>query len=825
MLIAMLGGLSAIFALAFLGVYIRYRSQQTTRPMVLIHAPLHGDSLEVGQVTTLHATARDENKIVRLELWENNQLVESEASNLPEGISPFPMLATWQPSFSGNHTLTVRAFNSQGERSKATINVQAVETPDQDDDGTVDAIDLCPNEAGPRSTEGCPDRDDDGITDAIDACADEAGPSEGDGCPAPSEGDRDGDGSPDETDICPDEVGPRLAEGCPDADGDRIADHEDACPDEAGCTDHEGCPTPGDSDGDGLLDSEDACPEARGPADMEGCPDTDSDGLSDTEDACPSEPGAAGTGGCPDADSDGLPDSSDLCPFDPGPAERGGCPDTGAGDRDRDGVPDDVDLADDEPGLPEHGGAPRPGEGADDDDDGIPDAEEPPDDSLLDIIPGFWLEDIVELPVEKDTYRVEIQVLEFTVSADYDEVSCYASAADEEWSPEPVLYGPFEPAPGERQWRFEFAGGDNSRPAAVEEDRHLEILVECEAYATPTGGGAEIHYNLGRINERHPPDEWKTEGRDFFRESVEGEAGHFFEVSYRLCSPGCDPGALPAPWLRHFVVEPGHQMRTYWDWEGELNDIDGFRVYIDGNFAWPIPKSPPWALFWARPRPACGEVWEVYMTAYSGFDSYGNPVRESAPSNTVLVAGVEECQRIARVTFSSIQTYDVPADSDDHDTCQWRGGVGPITASFLANESRFRLQTGFSRWWGVGFGEVWNGVCLYDDGNFSISDLSANCRSYSESDVWDTDWTDFIHCPTRDYVEVLLDPDEDLYIQATITETDPDGTWYWLFAGAIEMGAAELEHLMGGGPYTYSIRDDYRYMDMIIQVEILPYEP
>jgi hypothetical protein len=824
MLIAIFGGLSAIFAIVMLGVYIRYRSQQTTRPVVLIHAPLHGDSLEVGQVATLHATARDESKIVRLELWENNQLVESEASNLSEGISPFPMLVNWQPTFPGNHTLIVRAFNSQGERAQASINVEAIETPDQDKDGTADEVDLCPTEAGSRAAEGCPDRDGDGFADSEDTCIDDAGPSEGDGCPAPSEGDRDGDGSPDETDICPDEVGPRRAEGCPDADGDIIADHEDACPDEAGWIDHDGCPTPGDSDGDGVLDGEDACPEARGPADLEGCPDTDRDGLGDAEDACPSEPGGAGTDGCPDTDSDGLPDSRDLCPDDPGPAESGGCPDTGAGDRDSDGVPDDVDLADDEPGLPEHGGAPRPGEGADDDDDGIPDAEEPPDDPLLGLIPGFFLDEIVELPVEKVPYRVEIQVLEFTVSADYDEVSCYASAADEEWSPEPVLYGPFEPAPSERQWLFEFAGGDNSRTAAVDEERHLEIYVECQAYATPPGGDREIHYNLGRINERHPPDEWKTEeGRDFFRESVEGETGHFFEVNYRLCSPGCDPGALPAPWLRHFVVEPGHQMRTYWDWDGELNDIDGFRVYIDGSLAWTKPKSTPWALFWARPRPACGEIWEVHMTAYSGFDSYGNPIRESPPSNTVLVAGVEECQRIARVTFSQIQTYDVPEDRDDHDFCAG-SRVGPISGSFLANEGRFRLQTGFSRWFGTsGGGERWLGVCLYDDTNFSISDLSASCRSGSED--WDVDSTDFVHCPTRNYVEALLDPDDDLYIQATITETDPDGTWYWLFAGYLEIGPAELEHLMGGGPYTYGIRDDYGYMDMIIEVEILPYEP
>jgi len=731
------------------------------------------------------------------------------------------MLATWQPTFPGNHTLIVRAFNSQGGRAQATVNIEAIETPDQDKDGTVDEVDLCLNEAGSRAAEGCPDRDDDGFADAIDSCADDPGPSDGDGCPAPREGDRDGDGSSDEIDNCPDEVGPRWAEGCPDADGDRVSDSEDACPEETGWTDHDGCPTPGDTDGDGLLDSEDACPEERGLSDLEGCPDSDSDGLRDSEDTCPSEPGVPSTGGCPDADSDGIPDSSDLCPGEPGASESGGCPDTGARDSDRDGIPDDVDLADDEPGLPEHGGAPMPGEGADDDEDGIPDAEEPAEDLLLNLFSGFFLGEM-EIPTEKAVLPVELEVLEFGVSGDYDEVSCYASAADEAWSPDPVLYGPFEPELGERRWGFEFAGGANSRIIAVEEDRHLEIYVECEAYATTSGGGTETHYNLGRINERHPPTEWNTEEREFFRESVEGE-GHSFQVRYRLCSPGCDPGALAAPWLRHFVVEPGHQMRTYWDWEGNLEDIDGFRVYIDGSFAWPVPKSTDWAINWYPLRPACGEVWEVYMTAYSGHDAYGNPVRESPPSNTVFVAGEEDCQRIARVTFSQIQTYNVPDDTDDHDLCPGRSGVGPISATFLANGSSLRLDTGFSRWGGVLFGTEWHGACLYDDDNFSISDLSARCRSLAET--FETDWRDFVHCPTVDYVEALLDPGEDLTVQATFTETDPDGTWYWLFAGNFTIGAAELEHLMGGGPYTYSFGDDYGYMDMIIQVEIIPYEP
>lgn len=108
MLIAIIGIFSAIFALSILGVYYRFKGQQTTKPVVLIRTPSYGERFEVDQVTTMHAIARDDSNIIRLELWVNGQLVETETSNLTGGLSPFPMLATWQPTFPGNHTLTIR---------------------------------------------------------------------------------------------------------------------------------------------------------------------------------------------------------------------------------------------------------------------------------------------------------------------------------------------------------------------------------------------------------------------------------------------------------------------------------------------------------------------------------------------------------------------------------------------------------------------------------------------------------------------------------------------------------------------------------------------
>jgi OmpA-OmpF porin, OOP family len=147
--------------------------------------------------------------------------------------------------------------------------------------------------------------------------------------------DRDGDGVPDIEDACPDEPGPKETQGCPvakDTDGDGIPDDIDRCPldpeDFDGFQDEDGCPDP-DNDGDGVVDKVDACPNMPGPIENRGCPvlDRDGDGVPDNEDKCPDVPGPKENFGCPDTDrdGDGIPDRLDKCPDDFGPPPDG-CP-------------------------------------------------------------------------------------------------------------------------------------------------------------------------------------------------------------------------------------------------------------------------------------------------------------------------------------------------------------------------------------------------------------------------------------------------------------------------------------------------------------------
>ena len=145
---------------------------------------------------------------------------------------------------------------------------------------------------------GPKDSDDDGIVDDIDQCIDDA----------------------EDMDAFQDE------DGCPDLDNDEdgVADVSDTCPDEAedadGFADDDGCPEL-DNDEDGVLDADDICPLDSGMASAAGCPDMDEDGLKDSIDECVEDAGPESAFGCPDSDADRVPDHRDACPEEAAPKD------------------------------------------------------------------------------------------------------------------------------------------------------------------------------------------------------------------------------------------------------------------------------------------------------------------------------------------------------------------------------------------------------------------------------------------------------------------------------------------------------------------------
>lgn len=244
---------------------------------------------------------------------------------------------------------------------------------DLDDDGVLDAIDVCPRTADPDQLDWdgdglgdlCdPDDDGDGVADDLDDCSigntgwwsTRSSDHDEDGCRDSDEDfDDDEDGVFDHNDLCP--KGPvgwvstpeedQEGDGCSDVDtdDDGWVDQADVCPNvyDPGQADLDGdgvgnlCDE--DADGDGIFEAEDACPldfnpwtsTASNDHDRDGCrdegddQDDDDDGVLDAYDRCPA--GMVGFAPSEDHDGDGCADEEDTDDDDDGrvdPAD--GCP-------------------------------------------------------------------------------------------------------------------------------------------------------------------------------------------------------------------------------------------------------------------------------------------------------------------------------------------------------------------------------------------------------------------------------------------------------------------------------------------------------------------
>jgi hypothetical protein len=829
-LTALLGLCFVLAVAAALGYFFLRRGE--TKPLVSINSPRHGERVEVGQEVTVHSIVRDEGKVTRVELWVDGQLQETQSSNLPGGTSPFPLLARWQPSSPGTHTLIARAFNAQGVRAHASVKVEAIEKADRDGDEVADEADACPDEPGATAADGCPDGDSDGISDADDACPDEAGLPEGDGCPVSSEGDRDGDGLLDEADACPDEPGSPRADGCPDADDDGIPDAEDACPAEPGLPENDGCPVEGDLDGDGVPDAEDDCPEESGLPEHAGCSDSDGDGVRDVDDACLDEPGLPAHAGCPDRDNDGVRDRDDQCPDQAGPTTNGGCPVTGAGDRDHDGLTDDVDGCPDEAGQPAHAGCPPPGMAEDRNGNGLSDDEEATDDPVLrvlQLIPG-GLVGVPPVPSPSDgtpppgggipviLTPIEIEALEFRVFREYDQVNCYVLIEHPPYGETEIRAGSLDPAGG-RSWDLgAHFGSENRRSVQADTDFPVQIHIECDA-------DDPAYRDLGSITVSHPYEnedgtsDW--DGHVIGQRSSGGSDGHSFWVSYRICRPSCSavPFHPPQIWLEEYAGSA----YLAWLYYGDPTSIRGFGIYRNGAIVGrrlsdePFTGGSGWtpagatAYAYAFPsswRPACGTSDEFHVT------TYGNDARESPPSNTATWDG-QPCPRTVRIIFQTLETGNLGGDEREYDT------VGPISGNFWASgntreELDFHASVCAILSSGCPHRDIRHGFRLSHNATYQIQDIfdwvhteQAECsgRGCEANHYW---------APDVNSVTVQLDDGDDLTFGARIQDVDwgsgRGSEWDTLFDNDRTIAADELRL-----PGEYPIRD----RNIVLRVRVM----
>ena len=97
------------------------------RPLVLIHTPLNNTQVPLGERVFIHATARAEDGIQRVELWVDSKLVNVRESPLSASQNPLVLASGWTPVTTGRHIVVVKGVSVEGAIGQATIYVVAVE--------------------------------------------------------------------------------------------------------------------------------------------------------------------------------------------------------------------------------------------------------------------------------------------------------------------------------------------------------------------------------------------------------------------------------------------------------------------------------------------------------------------------------------------------------------------------------------------------------------------------------------------------------------------------------------------------------------------------
>lgn len=255
-----------------------------------------------------------------------------------------------------------------------------------------------------------------------------------------------------------------------------------------------------------------------------------------------------------------------------------------------------------------------------------PDAEPPPRDLVDQLFDGgLGLvglgRGIFAPPLDTSPVLVIFEALELEVGGGYDDVYCYFALAD---SPvERVPESGFFRRLGEGSWDIaEHLSGENNRAVGMLPSDPLRVFGECHAWM-----GDAWQY-LGLVDVLHPSEDW-----DGHSIRVSGTGGGGFELAYRLI---VSTPVIQAPHdLQHVQVAGRHYLR--WSWEGNEEDIEGFRVYRNDNLVTSLPpdaRSTPVSSWWIAVP--CGNGNEVFVTAYEGEFEEGE---ESAPSNLLAIEG------------------------------------------------------------------------------------------------------------------------------------------------------------------------------------------
>lgn len=94
---------------------------QTTKPTVIIASPPSGSVYALGEEVVVQSTSTDPAGVTQVALLVDGNPVRQDPSPVTQGQSQFSLIQSWVAETVGQHTLTVRATNSQGATAESGI--------------------------------------------------------------------------------------------------------------------------------------------------------------------------------------------------------------------------------------------------------------------------------------------------------------------------------------------------------------------------------------------------------------------------------------------------------------------------------------------------------------------------------------------------------------------------------------------------------------------------------------------------------------------------------------------------------------------------------
>lgn len=104
---------------------------QATKPTVIIASPPSGSVYTVGEEVVIQSTSTDPSGVVRVALLVDGNQVREDPSPVAQGQAQFSLIQSWIATGVGQHTVTIRATNTQGVTADSGILVNVKEQTGQ----------------------------------------------------------------------------------------------------------------------------------------------------------------------------------------------------------------------------------------------------------------------------------------------------------------------------------------------------------------------------------------------------------------------------------------------------------------------------------------------------------------------------------------------------------------------------------------------------------------------------------------------------------------------------------------------------------------------